>query len=70
MDTIKSKRFICWLISLTLFVIMSIFSKSDLITIATSITMLSSIYLALETFKPSQPYQTPVKKDVKKEDIG
>ena len=59
MDAIKSKRFLCWAISLIVFCLMSMFSKQDVLSIAGALSMLSGLYLSMESFKPS----LPVKKD-------
>ena len=50
---LKSKRFIAYIISLTLFVIILVTTSFNPIEVATGLTMLTGIYIGAESFKPS-----------------
>lgn len=50
---LKSKRFVAYMISIVIFVLLALVKPYDLLALAGAISVLSAIYIGAESFKPS-----------------
>lgn len=62
MDAFKSKRFLVYIISLVVFIIITAISSVNVLESAGALSLLAGLYIGAETFKPSSSI-APIKKD-------
>lgn len=54
-DKIKSKRLFAYLLSIIIFIVLAFATDYELTSIASSLTMLTGIYVVAESARPSKP---------------